>query len=183
MALPIIDLLEMIQIHHGQGQAIAQPFTALDFQVQHLVQMLPIEGPVNGSCVLSALTRSMAPTAKDANNDTTPFKDRFRVQCEKEPSTTVVAHIAKDGHYCIHYDPVRSNRFWCWAKFKGMRRAVWSLVTAARAWISPMGAQGSSPKRPNIDRSFQNDYDGVFASNSTSFTPCHGPAHLIPTSP
>jgi DNA (cytosine-5)-methyltransferase 1 len=39
------------------------------------------------------------PLHKNLDANEVPFDDRFRVQCLKQPSTTVVSHIAKDGHF------------------------------------------------------------------------------------
>lgn len=65
-----------------------------------------------------AQVRGKSPTLKEFPKELLPnhdnvkeairnslFNDRFRVQIAGRPSTTVVSHISKDGHYYIHYDP------------------------------------------------------------------------------
>lgn len=63
----------------------------------------------NRSPLLEDFPPSLLPAHKnvEAALKETKFNDRFRVQLRDKPSTTIVSHIAKDGHYFIHYDPAQ----------------------------------------------------------------------------
>ncbi len=61
------------------------------------------------SPTLADFPRSLLPAHKNVGigRQGKMFSDRFRVQLPDRPSTTVTSHIAKDGHYFIHYDPAQ----------------------------------------------------------------------------
>lgn len=62
------------------------------------------------------LNEGASPTARDYHPDLKPkhknwasgkFVDRFKVQARNRTPSTITSHIAKDGHYFIHYDPTQ----------------------------------------------------------------------------
>lgn len=54
---------------------------------------------------------ALLPNHKNVDNEETPFDDRFKVQLGSMPSKTIVSHIAKDGHYYIHFDAAQCRSF------------------------------------------------------------------------
>ena len=58
---------------------------------------------------ISELPRELLPDHRSAHGTTKslPFSDRFKVQLQNHSASTITSHIAKDGHYYIHYDPTQ----------------------------------------------------------------------------
>jgi DNA (cytosine-5)-methyltransferase 1 len=82
---------------------------AADLQRYFFAAVFVATSGVPRSPLLQEFPQALLPNHKNVNEALKgqKFNDRFRVQVSSRPSTTVVSHISKDGHYYIHYDPTQ----------------------------------------------------------------------------
>ncbi|PYI65318.1 DNA (cytosine-5-)-methyltransferase [Arthrobacter livingstonensis] len=113
--IPVEDLSESVEAYQGfvRPDMIAGLPTWNHEARAHMAQdllrygVLSLIAKENGgpSPKVRDLDRELWPNHRNIDADVVPFADRFRVQVNDLPSTTIVSHIAKDGHYYIHPDP------------------------------------------------------------------------------
>ncbi len=61
--------------------------------------------PAQRQPTVTEFPEELVPAHKNIKASNAPFVDRFRVQTWDGPSSTIVAHLSKDGHHFIHPDP------------------------------------------------------------------------------
>lgn len=99
---------ELIAWYHGSDPPLVLNHETRNHMPEDLARYL--------YCAVYARLKGVSPKAaqfpaalapRHQNWETGKFDDRFRVQVAEQPATTVMSHMAKDGHYFIHYDPVQ----------------------------------------------------------------------------
>lgn len=99
------DLLQWLERPelHALAQHETRKHMAADFK-RYLFAAVFAE-TCNGSPKAPDFPQILSPNHRNWNSGA--FRDRFRVQLSGEPSATITSHMAKDGHYFIHPDPLQ----------------------------------------------------------------------------